>query len=93
MGSVTVKDVCKSFDDLEVIRNLNLKVDDDEFVSFIGPSGCGKTTILRLIAGLEEPTSGEIFEDDKLVEGPGYGYLELERGSGTWTFKSDFVKK
>jgi NitT/TauT family transport system ATP-binding protein len=71
MGSVTVKDVCKSFDDLEVIRNLNLKVEDDEFVSFIGPSGCGKTTILRLIAGLEEPTSGEIFEDDKLVEGPG----------------------
>jgi NitT/TauT family transport system ATP-binding protein len=71
MGSVTVKGVCKSFDDLEVIRDLNLKVADDEFVSFIGPSGCGKTTILRLIAGLEEPTEGEIYEDDNLVEGPG----------------------
>ncbi len=71
MGSVTVKGVSKAFDDLEVIRDLNLKVADDEFVSFIGPSGCGKTTILRLIAGLEEPTSGEIYEDDNLVEGPG----------------------
>jgi NitT/TauT family transport system ATP-binding protein len=71
MGSVTVKGVCKGFDDLEVIKDLNLKVADDEFVSFIGPSGCGKTTILRLIAGLEEPTSGEIYEDDSLVESPG----------------------
>ena len=71
MGSVTVKGVGKSFEDLEVIKNLNLKVADDEFVSIIGPSGCGKTTILRLIAGLEEPTTGEIFEDDNLVEGPG----------------------
>jgi NitT/TauT family transport system ATP-binding protein len=71
MGSVTVKKVNKSFEDLEVIKNLNLTVGDDEFVSFIGPSGCGKTTILRLIAGLEKPTSGEIYEDDNLVKGPG----------------------
>jgi NitT/TauT family transport system ATP-binding protein len=71
MGTVEVKNVSKSFDDLVAIKNLNLTVNDDEFVSFIGPSGCGKTTILRLIAGLVEPSSGEIFEDDKLVEGPG----------------------
>lgn len=71
MGSVTVKKVCKSFEDLEVIKNLDLTVGDDEFVSIIGPSGCGKTTILRLIAGLEKPTSGEIYEDETLVEGPG----------------------
>ncbi|MEE9150207.1 MAG: ABC transporter ATP-binding protein [Thermoplasmata archaeon] len=72
MGSVTVKGVSKAFDDLVVIEDLNLTVEDDEFVSFIGPSGCGKTTILRLIAGLEKPTSGEIFENGHLVEGPGH---------------------
>lgn len=71
MGSVTVKKVSKFFDDLEVISNLNFTVGDDEFVSIIGPSGCGKTTILRLIAGLEKPTIGEIFEDNDLVKGPG----------------------
>ena len=71
MGSVTVKDVSKAFDDLVAIQDLNLTVGDDEFVSFIGPSGCGKTTILRLIAGLEKPTSGEIYENGKLVSGPG----------------------
>lgn len=56
---------------VKAIEDMNLSIDEGEFVSFIGPSGCGKTTILRLIAGLEPPTEGEIFERGEKVEGPG----------------------
>lgn len=71
MGKVTLKNVSKSFDDLKAVENLNLVVEDDEFIGLLGPSGCGKTTILRLIAGLEQPTTGEVYEDGKLVSGTG----------------------
>ncbi len=71
MDRVTLKKVSKSFEELIAVEELNLIVGDDEFVCLLGPSGCGKTTVLRLIAGLEQPTSGEVFEDGKLVTGPG----------------------
>ena len=71
MDRVKLVDISKHFDDLIAIENLNLSVAEDEFVCILGPSGCGKTTVLRMIAGLEEPTSGEIFEDGKEVKGPG----------------------
>jgi len=60
MGQITLKDVTKSFGDVQVIPPLNLEVEDGEFVVFVGPSGCGKSTLLRLIAGLEDVTSGAI---------------------------------
>jgi len=60
MANVRLKNIYKSFDGLEVLHNLDLKVVDGEFVVLVGPSGCGKSTTLRLIAGLEEVTSGEI---------------------------------
>ncbi|MFT4728470.1 MAG: multiple sugar transport system ATP-binding protein [Granulosicoccus sp.] len=60
MGSITLKKVTKSFGDVEVIQPINLQIDDGEFVVFVGPSGCGKSTLLRLIAGLEDVTSGNI---------------------------------
>jgi NitT/TauT family transport system ATP-binding protein len=53
------------------ISDLNLEIHEGEFVSLIGPSGCGKTTILRMIAGLETPSDGTIYERGKIVEGPG----------------------
>ena len=58
MGKITLRQVSKSFGDIEVIPALDLEISDGEFVVFVGPSGCGKSTLLRLIAGLEDITSG-----------------------------------
>ena len=60
MGSITLKNVRKAFGDVEVIPGVDLDINDGEFVVFVGPSGCGKSTLLRLIAGLEDVTSGQI---------------------------------
>jgi multiple sugar transport system ATP-binding protein len=60
MAQLVLSAVTKSFGGLRVIHGVDLKVDDGEFVVFVGPSGCGKSTLLRLIAGLEQPTTGEI---------------------------------
>ncbi|MEI6098667.1 MAG: ABC transporter ATP-binding protein [Alphaproteobacteria bacterium] len=60
MGKIVLKSVRKSFGQVDVIPSLDLTVEDGEFVVFVGPSGCGKSTLLRLIAGLEDTTSGVI---------------------------------
>ena len=60
MAHVELADVRKSFGATEVIRGVNLKIKDGEFIAFVGPSGCGKSTLLRLAAGLEEADSGDI---------------------------------
>ena len=60
MGSITLKQVTKSFDDVNIIKPLDLEIKDGEFIVFVGPSGCGKSTLLRMIAGLEDTTSGNI---------------------------------
>ena len=65
MGQITLKQITKSFGDVEVIHPIDLTVEDGEFVVFVGPSGCGKSTLLRLIAGLEDVTSGQILIDGK----------------------------
>jgi len=67
MAEITLKNVNKKFGDNWVIRDFNLKVKDKEFVVLVGPSGCGKSTCLRMIAGLEEITSGEIYIGEKMV--------------------------
>ena len=58
-------DVCKEFDGVSVVENINFYVRKGEFVTFLGPSGCGKTTTLRMIAGFEMPTSGQILLNGK----------------------------
>ncbi len=63
MGSITLKQVRKAFGEVEVIPGVDLEINDGEFVVFVGPSGCGKSTLLRLIAGLEDVTSGQILID------------------------------
>jgi multiple sugar transport system ATP-binding protein len=65
MGQITLKQVRKSFGDVDVIPGVDLDINDGEFVVFVGPSGCGKSTLLRLIAGLEDTTSGTIAIDGK----------------------------
>jgi len=65
MGQITLKQITKSFGNVEVIQPIDLTIEDGEFVVFVGPSGCGKSTLLRLIAGLEDVTSGQILIDGK----------------------------
>ncbi|MBI4553916.1 MAG: ABC transporter ATP-binding protein [Candidatus Latescibacteria bacterium] len=65
MAPVTLNQVCKSFDGVPVVQDISLAVEEGEFFSLLGPSGCGKTTILRMIAGFTDPTSGTIFFDDR----------------------------
>lgn len=67
MGEITLKDIHKSFGDVSVLKNINLTVEDGEFVVFVGPSGCGKSTLLRLITGLETVTSGQVLIDGEDV--------------------------
>lgn len=65
MGFIELKQVTKKFGDLQVIKPLNLEIKDGEFTVFVGPSGCGKSTLLRLIAGLEDLTTGSIHIDGR----------------------------
>jgi multiple sugar transport system ATP-binding protein len=60
MAKLELKEVHKSFQSVEVIHGVNLTVEDGSFTVFVGPSGCGKSTLLRMIAGLEELSSGEV---------------------------------
>ncbi len=60
MGSLTIDNVKKSFGKVEVLKGIDLQVKDGEFVVFVGPSGCGKSTLLRIIAGLEDASSGQV---------------------------------
>jgi NitT/TauT family transport system ATP-binding protein len=61
----------KTFNDLHALQDVNLDVDRGEFISVVGPSGCGKTTFLRIVAGLEPASSGEVLLDGRPVHGPG----------------------
>ena len=72
--AIDIKNVSKSFvtkdKDFMALKDVNLHVDDGELICLLGPSGCGKTTLLRMVAGLETPDCGEIYDRGELVEGP-----------------------
>ncbi len=67
MAQVILKDLNKEFDGLHVVKDFNIVIEDKEFIVLVGPSGCGKTTTLRMIAGLEDITSGEITIGGRVV--------------------------
>src|SRR5437899_6975021 len=67
MAQVVLKDLHKKYDEVHVVKDVNLTIRDKEFMVLVGPSGCGKTTTLRMVAGLEEITAGEIAIGDRIV--------------------------
>ncbi len=67
MAQVVIRNLNKRFDGIQAVKDVNLEINDKEFVVLVGPSGCGKTTTLRMVAGLESITSGEIMIGDKIV--------------------------
>ncbi|MEA2609403.1 MAG: multiple sugar transport system ATP-binding protein, partial [Chloroflexota bacterium] len=67
MATVTFEGVNKNYGDFQAVKDLNLEIGDGEFMVLVGPSGCGKTTSLRMIAGLEEITSGTLRIGDRVV--------------------------
>ena len=67
MGTISLKNVRKAFGEAVIIPGADLEIKDGEFIVFVGPSGCGKSTLLRLIAGLEDLTSGQILIDGEDV--------------------------
>lgn len=70
---IRLEDLCKSFDNEQILKSVNLYIKDKEFVTLLGPSGCGKTTILRCIAGFETPDSGDIhFEGKSILDSPAH---------------------
>ncbi|MCB1380449.1 MAG: ABC transporter ATP-binding protein [Alphaproteobacteria bacterium] len=69
--AVSVRNVSKNYQDVEALKNLTLEFPRGELTSLLGPSGCGKTTLLKIIGGLLQPTSGDVEVDGRKVNGPG----------------------
>jgi iron(III) transport system ATP-binding protein len=75
MSAVVIEDVSRTFGDVLAVNHVNLKIERGEFVTLLGPSGCGKTTTLRMVAGLEQNTSGRISIGGRVVSDPTAGFF------------------
>ena len=87
MATVTIRNVTKAFGDNVVLKAFDAEFQDGEFITLLGPSGCGKTTMLRMIAGFEKPSSGEIYLDGQLVSG-GKTFVPPEKRAIGMVFQS-----
>ena len=67
MTELEIKSVTKKFDNKTVLNNISFTVNDGEFLSILGPSGCGKTTLLKILIGIEKPSSGSIIKNGKNI--------------------------
>ena len=83
MGSLKIENIKKSFGSVDVLKGIDLEVTDGEFVVFVGPSGCGKSTLLRIIAGLEDSTSGKV-----LIDGDNVGNVPPARRGIAMVFQT-----
>ncbi len=88
MARVTLKNVCKTYpgekgQEVNAVQNFHLEIADREFVVFVGPSGCGKSTTLRMIAGLEDISQGDIYIDDRRIND-----VPPKDGTSPWSFKT-----
>ena len=90
MSHIQIKSLKKSFGIVDAVKNINFDIDDGQFVVLVGPSGCGKTTTLRMLAGFEDPTDGEILIGENIVN------LILNKLKGTYEGKcidEGYIKK
>ena len=87
MASIKINHISKAFGDSVVLKEINETFQDGEFVTLLGPSGCGKSTMLRIIAGFEKPTTGELYFDDRLVTG-GKTFVPPEKRNIGMVFQS-----
>lgn len=67
--SIEIRQVSKAFGSFQALHSINLTIEKGEFVAILGPSGCGKTTLLRILAGFEQPSGGEVQMDGRIVAG------------------------
>lgn len=68
MSGIAIKNVSKAYGPVQVLDDISLTIEPNEFIAFLGPSGCGKSTLLRMIAGLEEVDGGEIHIGERRVD-------------------------
>ena len=71
MAKIELSAIRKTFDATEILKGIDLSIEDGEFIALIGPSGCGKSTLLRIVAGLDSPSTGRVLLDGQPVIGPG----------------------
>ena len=84
MSEIILRDICKSYENgFQAVKNFNLEIEKGELVVFVGPSGCGKSTTLRMIAGLEDITDGELWIDEELCN-----YLEPKEREMSMVFQN-----